>query len=582
MQKKLTFFLATLLVLSIPAFALAAKPVLFFSDLTSGPNTGWAGSSAMGVAVSILGENFGGAIRGTNYVTVNGAQLDSNSNYAEWDTSGTANGIPRGLERITFWVPSNAASGAGNITVTINGVTSNALPFTVRQGNIYFISVADGKDSYSGKLTASNGTDGPWKDIYMIAANNNPIIRPGDTIYVRGGTYTTLDPSNQGMFVDFRNVANVSGTASAPYAVASYPGEIAELNGSNANRGFTYVDSGSPFYVNYWTFSKFLYVNGYNAFNLTGNYNRVVGNHFQNLLNSDWSGVVWATDAQHTSIDGNYFDHCGYDKYKHDIYIKTQNTYGGSGDIAVQNTDIGWNEFYNTVSSNGYGGVVLVSHSGDSNVAGLVTDYTYIHDNYFHAGNEGDFLYLGDGSAPNNSVDNTYVYNNIFSGGTASSNGGVSIDSGVAHLYFYNNTFYQIASANLPVFDYFGSGTTLSSVNNIYYNYSGQTIFNSGGWWTSGYDLFFNSGTPSGAANALNANPQFVSPGSDFHLQSSSPAINAGTTIALVATDYDAIPRPQGTAYCRGAYEYPSGSGSGGGGTTTTEIPSAPTNLTVQ
>src|SRR5438093_5022735 len=42
----------------------------------------------------------------------------------------------------------------------------------------------------------------------------------------------------------------------------------------------------------------------------------------------------------------------------------------------------------------------------------------------------------------------------------------------------------------------------------------------------------------------------------NFHLQSTSPAIDAGTTLASVMTDYDGVTRPQGSAYDIGAYEY--------------------------
>jgi hypothetical protein len=42
---------------------------------------------------------------------------------------------------------------------------------------------------------------------------------------------------------------------------------------------------------------------------------------------------------------------------------------------------------------------------------------------------------------------------------------------------------------------------------------------------------------------------------SDFHLQSGSPAINAGLTIASVTDDYAGTTRPKGSAYDIGAYE---------------------------
>jgi hypothetical protein len=46
--------------------------------------------------------------------------------------------------------------------------------------------------------------------------------------------------------------------------------------------------------------------------------------------------------------------------------------------------------------------------------------------------------------------------------------------------------------------------------------------------------------------------------GADFHLQSDSPAIDAGLSIPSLLSDFDGVPRPQGLAYDIGAYEFAS------------------------
>ena len=79
--------------------------------------------------------------------------------------------------------------------------------------------------------------------------------------------------------------------------------------------------------------------------------------------------------------------------------------------------------------------------------------------------------------------------------------------------------------------------------------------------------------------NIIATNPQFISTNSvssDYlKFSSTSPAIDSGTSIPLVTTDFFGTPRPQGTGYDIGAYEYPAG----GGGDTTP--PSAPTGVMV-
>jgi hypothetical protein len=65
--------------------------------------------------------------------------------------------------------------------------------------------------------------------------------------------------------------------------------------------------------------------------------------------------------------------------------------------------------------------------------------------------------------------------------------------------------------------------------------------------------------TPSGmtlVANQVSTNPRLVNPPTDFHLQSNSPAINAGQTLATVTVDFEATSRPQGFSHDIGAFEH--------------------------
>jgi hypothetical protein len=96
MKKPIVFILALLTILFFTRAFAADAPALLFSDLTSGPKTGWEGSGAKGAAVTVWGKNFG-QTRGSSYVAINGANLINDSDYAEWATSGTANGVARGL-----------------------------------------------------------------------------------------------------------------------------------------------------------------------------------------------------------------------------------------------------------------------------------------------------------------------------------------------------------------------------------------------------------------------------------------------------------------------------------------------------
>ena len=65
--------------------------------------------------------------------------------------------------------------------------------------------------------------------------------------------------------------------------------------------------------------------------------------------------------------------------------------------------------------------------------------------------------------------------------------------------------------------------------------------------------------TPTGmtlVANLVSTNPLLVNPPTDFHLQSNSPAINAGQTLPSVTVDFEGTIRPQGAGHDMGAFEH--------------------------
>jgi len=392
----LLIFITASILLTINTLNAQVRPVLFFSDLTSGPKTGWEGSATKGAAITVWGKNFG-STRGSNYITVNGAQLTTASDYAEWGVIGPA----RGLERITFWLNSSCADGAGTILVTVNGVTSNALNFTVKSGKIYFISVSNGNNSYNGLYSSpGSGSNGPFKDILKFNPANNPSGDSEPTIfYVRGGPYyTALDVDNA--FVALR------GPYSAGHALVAYPGESPILNALNAGRGVIWNANYSPYGRNSnFCYSKLSVTGGPDAIGLWGDNNRVIGCQFKDMLAEAWSGVVMVDNSYNSRVYGNLFDHCGYDSYKHNIYIKTHPNYV-TGDKSCEYTYVGWNEFSNPYSNQNYGGTIFISKASDA--GSKFTRYIWIHDNYFHDGVM-EFIYTGD----NTPLSDIYIYNNI-------------------------------------------------------------------------------------------------------------------------------------------------------------------------
>jgi len=102
-------------------------------------------------------------------------------------------------------------------------------------------SAARGADFYvspSGSTSGNGSVTSPWS---LAAALAQPAaVKPGDTIWLRGGTY-------QGTFW-----SNLNGTASAPIIVRQYPGEGAIIDGGDSN--FVNILNVAGSYTWYWGF----------------------------------------------------------------------------------------------------------------------------------------------------------------------------------------------------------------------------------------------------------------------------------------------------------------------------------------
>lgn len=616
-----------------PVQAASSPPVIFFSDMTDGPTSGFNDSSTRGAAITIWGNNFGSS-RGSSTLTVGGVALSNDSDFAEWGAT-TNPTTAREMQRITFYLNSsmNTTGAAPNTTiqVNVNGQNSNTIPFHCRaSGNIYFIDVTNGNDSYDGKeISHTTGITGSWKNFYQARA----IMQAGDVAYVRAGTYTAVDPwewnnvyTNQyNTYHSIMDACARLGTASynngSPWntiSMAAYPGESPQIgngNVSNADNTDPSSDNASIFLTsgsvvnnnvntnfNYWTFSKFRFVM-YDRVQFSTQLNgptfetglRWVGNDIDITYAAAADGHGFGLNPYGTLngyyVLGNYFHDLGYPADQHGVYaIYVGGGFTGSG-IATSsdNLYIAYNEVYHSSGRawDIYGHVI-----GD-NVANV-----YIYDNYIHQ--IGDFncpncnkgigmvVGGGDGGPPDYAMIGTaYVYNNII---TDTLLAGIKLTdtswgSYGGTLYFWNNTLYNNAYDNQPLSGQgcdvlIGNATNVVVKNNIIYSPStGQCYAATDSSGTSGdHNLWYglSIGTPSWSSGDINSNPQFVSnsPSAyfDFSLQATSPAVGAGTHIDSVTTDFYGNARNNPPSM--GAIEYTSASSD-------TTPPAAPSRLSV-
>jgi hypothetical protein len=535
-------------------------PRIFFSDLESGPNDG--GENNAGAFVTIYGRGFG-ATQGASSVRVGGELVYG---YGLWSDT-----------RVTFQLGHAAASGG--ITLTNDSGTSNAIPFAVRAGRIYYVSTA-GDDSNPGTPAA------PWRSIPHAVQTSG--ATPGNITYVLDGVSATGDDGEGWDAALTLRAEWCAGTASNPNALVAYPGAtvtIGNPNGTSPGSGLRGTDftAGGGACPGGWVFAgiRFRGVGPVGINGPSSNW-RFVGNDISNsqATGGGGGGAAWeASQATYVKFFGNNVHDTGGagDRLWQAVYPSTDSNH----------VDIGWNTIQNT---QGRAGIQIHSSPLIPGTGYAMYDIA-IHDNVIHdIAGEGIIIDTVDPSQGAVKVYNNVIWNTGLSQGGNAIYGATSIDFDQSHgvgsgfVEIFNNTLYAW-NGGAGFGSYFevhnGQSLVYRLRNNLMYS-TGQPYwdpFTSGGnsgWhectpgdnpttcpnFTGSNNLVYGDGPET--FNALlsaeaSSDPLLVNPlGHDFHLQPGSPAANGGTTTAQT-WDFDGIPLPQGPAYPIGALANVSG-----------------------
>jgi parallel beta-helix repeat protein len=369
----------------------------------------------------------------------------------------------------------------------------------------YYVSLS-GSDARSCAAAETIGT--PKRSIKSALT----CLQAGDTLYIRGGTYTTSS--------DVIDNTAPSGTSSTNRVIiAGYPGESVTLQPPNGVHAFLltinqqYIETRNLVfdYANDTTDREGIYVSG--------------GAHhirfFQvEVKNANNFGVVFARGSLgfNEFVDGAVHhsgDPAGTSNIRgHAFYISC-------GDNLIEATRVYDNEGY---------GLHFYDNGGALNVSRNVIRQNRIYNNGLnHTTAYGVILDWG--------ADNL-VYNNLIFG----NNGGVLVYGNTTNTQVYNNTIVGNRNDGVAL-QYYSSAPIIR--NNIV-DGNGSAITDYGG-----------TGTPVIDHN-LTSNPLFVNRTSnDFRLMSTSPARDAGAVVPTVENDFDGVARPQNGAYDVGAFEYP-------------------------
>lgn len=133
--------------------------------------------------------------------------------------------------------------------------------------------------------------------------------------------------------------------------------------------------------------------------------------------------------------------------------------------------------------------------------------------------------------------------------------------TGTPNIEFYNNTFYRTGDESANYACYIAAGTFVMK-NTLFLTSAGtpQAYFLGTPDASSSHNLYYaygqsntnrDTGTGTTEEDPLLTNPS----GGDFTLTASSPAIDTGTSISGIVSDFTYGGRPVNTIYDRGAYE---------------------------
>jgi hypothetical protein len=241
---------------------------------------------------------------------------------------------------------------------------------------------------------------------------------------------------------------------------------------------------------------------------------------FDITSSTSWTGIL--TYGQYNLIQGNHV---------HDLKAMACNGSPGGQGIGDDAT-----ASHNSVIGN-------VVH----NVGNYPTKCDYVHGIYMDG--------VGDTVLNNityNNAGNGLYYNHgngsaTFSSNTTFANGEYGIG-----LNGNNKADYFVVTNNIVVANGIAGMKTWASVSGTHNQFQNNLFYNNP-------TLYIQSGSGT-LQNTITADPQFVnyqSNGSgDYHLKSTSPAIDAGVALGAPGFDFEGNIRPQGSTYDIGAYEY--------------------------
>jgi hypothetical protein len=474
-----------LTVSNAPSMTLSAAPNAITLSATTGSNPG---SSSIGIATT--GSPAWTVSKTKNWLSV--SQM-SGSGAATLSVGASASSMPVGTYTDTITVTSNSANSPATVAVTLNVTAAQQAPTLPSNGNNWFVSP-------SGSASGDGSINNPW-DI-ETAFHQPASVKPGDTIWLRGGKYGTGQYNSE---IDDHLV----GTPSLPIIVRAYPHERAIIDAwllVGCCDGSPNPASGS--YTWFWGI-EFASYNSNRQSGTSGppewafqwNHQAVdvwgAGTKFINCFVHDTAGGLSVWNAPGVELTGNIvYNVGGYGSdrgHGHSFYLQNQapsilsvhdniafNNFDmgmqayGSSDASVQNIQLRGNTVFN--SGVLYGQLVdnLTLGGGNGGPSGMVVDSNSFYDTPTLAQGYAEMGFLWT-SRSNDAV----VTNNYFMGGKQA----IDLERW-DNLTFRNNKIYAAdGEETMLILRTDQTGANYDHGNNNYYGSGKFQIYTGCDYW---------------------------------------------------------------------------------------------------
>lgn len=373
---------------------------------------------------------------------------------------------------------------------------------------------------YHVATTGNNGNNGTSLALAKLTIQAGiGLLGPGDLLYLHAGTYREI--------IAYNSFTIPSGTSGNPITISGFPGDTAILapppgTSVMTNPGISGIQTYGQSYL---TFKDFILDGEYNPSTLEGfrggmTLDALNGPASYNIIVDNVEVKRIALNAIFIAADGTIIRRCRlHDSGKNGDFSPAfaYGIYMVGANILIED-----NEIYD----NGRYGIQCYSQVGY--LHDDIIRNNYIHDNTVSA--------LGTGIITGGQ--RMLFYNNVIEG---HSGAGIEVNySNPVDVHVYHNTIYN--NAGYAVIDGTGNGSVRTVVKNNIFSANGNDSVQVGA---------FASGSQS--SNNLTADPLFVTPGSDYHLRVTSPALAYGVDVGITL-DKDGVARPVSTP-AAGAYE---------------------------